>query len=176
MEITLEQVEKVRSCTGASYEEAKAALEAAEGRVLDAVILLERQGRGGAPEGDYSTREPSPRPEAEPVRCHRISWPEVWRALRSLMKNCFAITLEIWKKGRMTCVIPLIIAVILCVIQPYLCGALLLVGLCFGYRIHISGRGTEDWGEQLNQFADQVGDIVNDAVRQLRRDRNNTKK
>ena len=29
MDITLEQVEKVRSCTGASYEEAKAALEAA---------------------------------------------------------------------------------------------------------------------------------------------------
>ena len=27
MDITLEQVEKVRSCTGASYEEAKAALE-----------------------------------------------------------------------------------------------------------------------------------------------------
>ena len=76
----------------------------------------------------------------------------------------------------MTCMNPQIIAVILCVIQPYLCGVLLLVGLCFGYRIHISGRGTEDWGEQLNQFADQVGDVVNDAVIQLRRDRNNTKK
>ena len=176
MEITLEQVEKVRSCTGASYEEAKAALEAAGGSVLDAVILLEQRGKGGAPEGGYSTREPSPPPEPEPARPHRLNWPEVWRALRSLMKNCLAISLEIWKRGQMTCMIPLIIAVILCVIQPYLCGALLLVGLCFGYRIHISGRGTEDWGEQLNQFADQVGDIVNDAVRQLRRDRNNTKK
>ncbi len=47
MDITLEQVEKVRSCTGASYEEAKAALEAAGGNVLDAVILLEQQGKTG---------------------------------------------------------------------------------------------------------------------------------
>ena len=56
MDITLEQVEKVRSCTGASYEEAKAALEAAGGNVLDAVILLEQQGKTGPTGGDYSTR------------------------------------------------------------------------------------------------------------------------
>ena len=83
MEITLEQVEKVRSCTGTSYEEAKAALEAAEGRVLDAVILLERQGRGGAPEGGYATREPSPPPcpsrwaSSPPGR-----WSWTWTAMR----------------------------------------------------------------------------------------------
>lgn len=64
MDITLEQVEKVRSCTGASYEEAKAALEAAGGNVLDAVILLEQQGKTGPHRGDYSTRGAGPEPDA----------------------------------------------------------------------------------------------------------------
>lgn len=56
MDITLEQVEKVRSCTGASYEEAKAALEAAGGNVLDAVILLEQQGKTGPTGGTTPPR------------------------------------------------------------------------------------------------------------------------
>lgn len=175
MEITLEQVEKVRVCTGVSYEEAKAALEEAGGNVLDAVILLEQ--RGGAPMDGYSTRREEPPPEAErPQSAGRINWPEVRGALRSLLRNCLAISLEIWKNGRMTCVIPLIAAIILCMIQPYLCGALLLGGLCFGYRIHVSGRGTAGWGDKVNQFADQVGDTVNDAVCQLRKERKNKKK
>ena len=63
MDITLEQVEKVRSCTGATYEEAKAALEATGGNVLDAVILLEKQGKTGPAGGDYSTRGAGAEPE-----------------------------------------------------------------------------------------------------------------
>jgi zinc transport system substrate-binding protein len=55
MDITAEQVDRVRSCTGASYEQARAALLQTGGNVLDAVILLEQQGaeKAGA---DYSTR------------------------------------------------------------------------------------------------------------------------
>lgn len=113
MDITLEQVEKVRSCTGASYEEAKAALEAAGGNVLDAVILLEQQGKTGPTGGDYSTRGAGPEPDG-PVGRRAVNWREVRRALKSLLTHCLAISLEIWKGGRMTCMIPLIVALILC--------------------------------------------------------------
>ena len=41
MEITLEKIELVKDRTGATYAEAKAALEAAEGSVVDAIIALE---------------------------------------------------------------------------------------------------------------------------------------
>ena len=41
MEITLEKIELVKDRTGASYKEAKEALEAADGSVVDAIISIE---------------------------------------------------------------------------------------------------------------------------------------
>ena len=41
MEITLEKIELVKNRTGSTYAEAKAALEAADGSVVDAIIALE---------------------------------------------------------------------------------------------------------------------------------------
>lgn len=43
MEITLEKIELVKDRTGASYKEAKEALEAADGSVVDAIISIEEK-------------------------------------------------------------------------------------------------------------------------------------
>ena len=43
MEITLEKIEIVKDRTGATYAESKAALESAEGSVVDAIILIEEK-------------------------------------------------------------------------------------------------------------------------------------
>ena len=45
MEITLEQVDKVKERTGVSYAEAKKALESTEGNVLEAIILIEKEAK-----------------------------------------------------------------------------------------------------------------------------------
>lgn len=42
MEITIEMLDQVRERTGVTYEEAKRALEAANGSVVDAVIAIEK--------------------------------------------------------------------------------------------------------------------------------------
>lgn len=47
MEITLEKIELVRDRTGVSYKEAKEALEAAEGSVVDAIVAIEQSVDGG---------------------------------------------------------------------------------------------------------------------------------
>ena len=47
MEITLEKIELVRDRTGVSYKEAKEALEAAEGSVVDAIVAIEQTVDGG---------------------------------------------------------------------------------------------------------------------------------
>lgn len=166
MEITLEQVEKVRGCTGVSYEEAKAALDTCGGSVLDAVILLERQGKDGPAAAGYSTRAPEPEPAR--TRRSRPNWAEVRRAIRGLASNCLSVTVEVWKQGRLTCALPLLAALILCVLEPWVALGLLLVGLCFGYRVHVSGQGTEEWGGRVNEVSDQIGDTVHDAVSSLR--------
>ena len=55
--ISLEQVEKLKERANVSYEDAKAALEATDGDLLDAVIYLERQGKTVKPEmGSYNTK------------------------------------------------------------------------------------------------------------------------
>ena len=43
MEITLEKIELVKDRTGVSYKEAKEALEAADGSVVDAIISIEEK-------------------------------------------------------------------------------------------------------------------------------------
>lgn len=171
MDITLEQVEKVRGCTGCSYEEAKAALGETGGNVLDAVILLERRGAERPQGGDYSTRSLEPESGPGDPKWKKPTGREVRQAVGSLFSNCLAITLEVWNHSRVTCVIPLIIAVALILVAPYVSLGLALVGLCVGYRVHISGKGTEGWGARFNQVMDQISGTVNDAFRQLRGDR-----
>ena len=54
--ITLEQVEKLREKSSVGYEDAKAALEASGGDMLDAMVWLERNGKIGEKKtGSYSS-------------------------------------------------------------------------------------------------------------------------
>ena len=173
--ITMEQVEKVRACTQCSYEQAKAALEETGGNVLDAVILLEQKEKRDGAGGDYSTRTGEP-VHADPPEWKRPTWKEVRGAAASVVENCLSIFLEVWKGGEMTCRIPLLAAVLLVLIEPYLMVGLLILGLFLGYRVHVSGRGTEGWGPRVNGVVDQVGDTVYDAVRSLRKDKKTQRK
>ena len=50
MDITLEMVDQVRERTGVSYEQAKAALEAANGSIVDAIIAIEKEQTSGTAE------------------------------------------------------------------------------------------------------------------------------
>lgn len=49
--VTLEKVEKLREYANISYDEAKKALENADGDILQALIDLERQGKVQSPKG-----------------------------------------------------------------------------------------------------------------------------
>ena len=82
MAVTLEQVEQLRQKADISYEEAKLLLEQTDGNLLDALILLERQGRmadGGGfftTQSDGSSADPTG-PLRSNVSCptaHRINW------------------------------------------------------------------------------------------------------
>ncbi|MBR6160026.1 MAG: DUF4342 domain-containing protein [Lachnospiraceae bacterium] len=54
-----EKVEKLREKANVTFEEAKAALEEANGDLLDAMIILEKQGKAEAKKESYSTRDES---------------------------------------------------------------------------------------------------------------------
>ena len=166
MNITIEQVEKVRMCTGVTYEQARSALEQTGGNVLDAVILLERQGHREGDNGSYSTRPEEPEQRTS-YEWKRPTGRQVREAVSSVASNCLSVSLEVWKDRRMTCRVPILAAVLLVIIVPYVMVGLLLLGLCLGYRVHVVGRGTEGWGSRVNQLVDQVVDTVSDAVSSL---------
>ncbi len=52
-----EKVEKLREKANVTFEEAKAALEEANGDLLDAMIILEKQGKADPQKESYSTKE-----------------------------------------------------------------------------------------------------------------------
>lgn len=166
MDITAEQVDRVRSCTGASYEQARAALLQTSGNVLDAVILLEQQGaeKAGA---DYSTRRKArwaDHSAAPPGR------EELKQALSGLLRHMLSVVLEIWKGEDVTCTLPLLILPLLLLVSPLAVGLVVLGGLCAGYKVHITGPGTESWRGWVNQRLDQLADTLNDAVLQTLRE------
>lgn len=68
MSVTLEQVEQLCAHAAVSYEEARRALEACDGDLLDALILLEREGRipPGGGRGAFFTTQPGAAPEPPP--------------------------------------------------------------------------------------------------------------
>ena len=68
MEITLEQVERLREKAAVSYGQAKAALEYSGGNLLDALIYLEERGVIPRPEDAYySTKGEAPPEQAAPA-------------------------------------------------------------------------------------------------------------
>ena len=60
-----EKVEKLREKTGVTYEEAKAALEATDYDLLDAIIKLEKEGKTASPKIDVFTTGSEEKTESE---------------------------------------------------------------------------------------------------------------
>lgn len=182
MEITLEQVERLREKADVSYEEAKAVLEEAGGSLLDALILLERRGKigpGGGKSASYSTRPgagsetgqafyPGPAAEPEEDGDHGSG---LWHFLRSLLRRGLENNLEVWRRGELLVSIPLLIVILLLVVAFWICLPLALIGPLMGCQFQLAGpdfdRGQA--GEAVNRAARTVGDTVQHLRDQARR-------
>ena len=184
MELTVEQVEKVRRYAQVSFEEAKAALEQAGGSPLDAVILLERQGKVPPPQGGagaWSTKLGTPPPEEEPAapgasvpakrprpKRRKYTSKEVGDAIKSFLRNCTKISVDIWRGDDLLVGIPLIVCVLLFIVAPYVMIPLAILGLIVRCRYHFSGW---EWNtDTINRAMDQVTETVADWTEQFKQE------
>lgn len=183
MELTKEQIEKVVQFSGVTWDEARVALEQAGGSPLDAVILLEQHGRSApVPGGAYSTRAGFQRSEGAPLAgeaplagstsvgaadlplprrkaVHRkYTAREVGDAVKSFLRNCTKITVDIWRGEDLLAGVPLVVCVLLFVVAFRLMLVLALVGLVLRCRYHISGW--EGNTADINRTMDQVTETV----------------
>lgn len=186
MEITLEQVERLREKADVSYGQAKQALEYSGGNLLDALIYLEEQGAIPRPQGAYySTRNETPPPppsqeELAPLGektdgteqrkkkkfkgmgVKVVSGKTLFGTLRRwLIDN----ELEIWRRGQPVTSLPILVLIVLVLFAPWVSLPLLLLGLFFGFRFQISGPDLED--ETINGVMGSVADTAADLGRQV---------
>lgn len=186
MEITLEQVERLREKANVSYAQAKQALEYSGGNLLDALIYLEEQGAIPRPQGAYySTRSETPPtspprdalvvPEEHPngkkkgekhkgrgMGVKVVNGKTLFATLRRwLIDN----ELEIWRKGQPVTALPILILGLLVLFAPYITLPALVLGLFLGFRYQISGPDLED--ETFNGMMGTVADTAADLGRQV---------
>ncbi|MDO4544786.1 MAG: DUF4342 domain-containing protein [Bacillota bacterium] len=138
MEITLEKIELVKDRTGVTYAEAKAALEEAEGSVVDAIIAIEEtinageKGRGFGKKGEA-----------------------LFESLKELVKKGNVSKIQVKREGELILNVPVNAGIIGVVIAPL--ASVVAVVAAFGFKCTI--EVIKDDGTIID-----VSDAVTDAM------------
>ncbi len=174
-----EMVEKLRTKANVTYEEAKAALEASDWDILDALVLLESEGKvKAAPEAqEYSTQEKKEftwetRGGSEMRLTVSSALTKLWDWIKALIKkgnkNQFVITRQNNKLPghpvEELIAFPITVLVLLILVPgvglPTILIAL-VIGLFLGARYSFRGP---DINNRVNEFMDKAQDKAASAV------------
>lgn len=170
MEITIEQVERLREKANVSYAQAKQALEFSGGNLLDAIIYLEERGSIPRAEGtSWSTRDEAPPPPTPELELEPQQERPPRRSLSDLGRTILAWLIdnevEVWHRKRLCTAVPVLIMGILMIVFFWILIPVLLCGLFFGFRYRFNGPGL-DW-EHVNDAIVIVADAAENIGRQV---------
>lgn len=174
----LRKVELVREKTGVTYEEARAALELTSYDVLDAVVLLERQGKTAQKTASYAT--PGSAATDDVVRMSQAqsdyeqatkkngleeTLGKIWDCVKRMLRKSIDITFVATRRGHEQFSIPLLLFLILFVFAFWIVVPLLVIGLFFEFRYRFNGIGalTVD----INDLSDKASDGVDYLKREV---------
>ncbi len=154
-----EMVEKLRDKANVSYEEAKAALEASDWDLLDALVYLENKGRiRREEESSYTTRhEPKPQRTREEKENAKGVIARLLGAAARLINRGNKIVFEVSRKGKIVLELPLTVVVLLMIVGFWFLVWALLIGLFFGLRYNVRGEGISD---SVNRVMDKAADTA----------------
>ncbi|MBR0218896.1 MAG: DUF4342 domain-containing protein [Clostridia bacterium] len=162
-----EMVEKLRAKANVSYEEAKAALEKSDWDMLDALVLLESEGKvKDAPEAkEYTTQEKKEyswntgNGEVKVTFSSALS--KLWDWIRKLFQKGNANQFVITRKGDELIAMPItVLALLLICFWPFSL-IILFVGLFLGARYSFRGP---DINTNVNAFMNKAQDKAASAV------------
>lgn len=170
-----EKIEKLVEKTGISYGEAKRVLEQADGDLLDAMIILEREGKAQAPKSStYSTqyeeqtqyvsvpRQVESTMEDDSVRVRlKRAMRKVWHFLRTnsvIARN---------KAGDVVFNLPLWGVAILLIMFWWITIILLVVSLFVGFKYEFVGEADLEKVNQIMDQASSAADKVKDEYNKL---------
>ena len=162
-----EMVEKLRAKANVSYEEAKAALEASDWDMLDALVLLESEGKvKDAPENkEYTTQEKKEYSWNTGSGEVRVTFSsalsKLWDSIKKLFQKGNANQFVITRKGDEMIAMPItVLALLLICFWPFSL-VILFVGLFLGARYSFRGP---DINTNVNDFMNKAQDKAASAV------------
>ena len=162
-----EMVEKLRAKANVSYEEAKAALEKSDWDMLDALVLLENEGKvKDAPEAkEYTTQEKKEyswntgNGEVKVTFSSALS--KLWDWIKKLFQKGNANQFVITRKNEELIAMPItVLALLLICFWPFSL-IILFVGLFLGARYSFRGP---DINNNVNAFMNKAQDKAASAV------------
>lgn len=172
--VTLEQVERLREKANVCFEDAKAALEAADGDLLNALIDLEKQGKVAPPAGGgyYSSQSSAEGAKAEPGEKEKKHSGESFsdmmkrfgRFCGDLLEKGNNNYLEAERMGNTVFSLPVTVVVAL-LLFFWVTVPLFILSLFFGFRYRF--HGTELGKESVNKVMDDASNTVEEIKRSI---------
>ena len=164
----IEKVERLREKANVTYEEAKAALEQTGGDLLDAIVLLERQGKVKEPAHSTFSTEYEEQKEYIKVRDkveeQENSAPSMGRTIGRLFRGLIRFikqTTFIVTKGEDTVfTMPTLIFALLLFFFWEVLAPVMVIALFFGVRYSFEG---EEEAEKANSILHKAGDFAQDV-------------
>ena len=161
-----EKVEKLTQRANVSFEEAKEALKQADGDLLDAMILLEAQGK--VPAGEKTSRSTTYEGQSEYIDVRDAVENEDRKSGRTLGQKIKHLFHLIWikirenkflveRKGERIVSVPVWVLILALIFSFWTVGIVLVVGLFLDCRYEIVGP---DDLSVVNNALDKAGDVV----------------
>lgn len=161
-----EKVERLVEKTGASYEDAKKALEEANEDMLDAIILLEKSGKiSGPSQSTYSTegKADSPYKDVPAVvsKSEKTEGKSFFKDLKGFIKRGIRYTtdnfVKVERHGEQILKLPLWISIIILVCAWHLLLIVFLISLFCECRYSIEGKND---ASEVNVIMDQAAGLA----------------
>ena len=168
----LDKVEKLRERANVTYEEAKAALDEAGGDLLDAILILERQGKTKKPNKSVYSTSYEDQEEYERVKdkvYQQQNGPRVGQTLARLIRKAWKAichnSIKVLRNDQLVVVMPGVAFFVLLLFFWKVLIPLMIVGLFFGFRYAFFGTNEMD---KANDFMNKAGDIADDMKNEFR--------
>ncbi|MEF9972912.1 MAG: ubiquitin [Clostridia bacterium] len=169
-----EMVERLRAKANITYEEAKEALEKSHWDLLEAMVLLEKEGKVDARAASYTTREETHK-EAEHTESEfKVLVKKLAGKLVAGINYLCRNTFDIKRKGEVKLSLPAIVLLLL--LLPWLWPTLivLIAGLFFGFRYAFGGpdMAKNPINGAMDKAADMAENLKQDACGANREEKN----
>ena len=158
-----EMVETLREKANVSYEEASAALEKCNWDLLDALLMLEGEGRLNKEETKTEEKTYTTRPQkTEKKQEGKGLFAVVMHKIAEGIKVLNNVHLKISKGSEERLTLSMTVIVLLLLVAFWLVLIAGIAGMCFGYRYSIKGLSFDD---SVNAAMNKAGDFVSDVVK-----------